>query len=242
MFMPSLLTVGCRATIALACFADSPQTDTTPVDIGPVLITEIMYDPGSSEIGGGTEWIELCNVSDETITLRNWRLDDEDRSDWGPFSCTLAPLGVVVLVNRRAVDARAFHAAWDDDHGAPGYAVVPVKWGGLANNPSHDNECLTLLDDRGVVRCRVNLHGDPSWPDGRRASLHLAQPGVTDPNLGTSWRRSTLGQGLARSSRQTAIFDATEVGSPGVVPELAEVIVAPDDTTSPPAEDASSDC
>ncbi|MCA9297326.1 MAG: lamin tail domain-containing protein [Phycisphaerales bacterium] len=200
-----------------------------------ILITEIMYDPASRETGGATEWVELANIGGQSITLQNWRLDDEDRSNWGPINHRLEPGGVLVLINARAVTEAAFRAAWDDHTPGvpvPNYAVLPVKWGGLSNEPSHDNEILVLLNDRGSIVCRVNLNGDPAWPDGHGASVYLVQPGRDDPDQGSSWRRSTIGEGGARWSRKTPVFNETETGSPGWIPGLAEVAAPPDDTHS----------
>lgn len=201
-----------------------------------ILITEIMYDPNSRETGGATEWVEIANIGGQSITLHNWRLDDEDRSQWGAINHRLEPGGVLVLINARAVTEAAFRAAWDDRSPGvpvPNYSVVPIKWGGLSNDPSPDNEILVLLNERGSVVCRVNLNGDPGWPDGHGASVYLAQPGRDDPDQGSSWRRSTVGEAGGRWSQKTPVFNETETGSPGWVPGLAEVAATPDDI--PPA-------
>lgn len=80
---------------------------------GRVVITEIMYNPASNERAGETEWVEIANVGDAPVAIRNWHLDDEDRGEWGRFSCILEPGGVAVLVNAKAVDERMFREAWD---------------------------------------------------------------------------------------------------------------------------------
>ena len=118
-----------------------------------VVITEIMYNPASAERRGETEWVEIANLGDTPVQLDQWRLDDEDQqggADWSDFSCELAPRGVAVLVNKAAVDEATFREAWDPaaspGSSRPGYQVIPVMWGNLANSASADNEILTLLD------------------------------------------------------------------------------------------------
>ncbi|MEM7229046.1 MAG: lamin tail domain-containing protein [Planctomycetota bacterium] len=221
----------------------SPIPETT--DASPrVVITEIMYDPASRETAGATEWVEIANVGDAPIAIRNWRLDDEDRTSWGTFSVDLDPGEVAVLINGRQVTAAEFRDAWDAaDNTSPTalYPVLPVKWGGLANAPSVTNELLTLLDGSGRIVCHVNLHGDGHWPDGRDASVYLMHPATSDPNDGSAWRRSEPGTDHARSSRTSAIFNQIECGSPGVLPRLAEPRPGAEDTVSPPSSVAATD-
>ncbi|HWB19151.1 MAG TPA: lamin tail domain-containing protein, partial [Phycisphaerales bacterium] len=50
-----------------------------------IIITEIMYNPNSPEMVGETEWVEIVNVSEHTVEMSNWRLDDEDKKNWSPF-------------------------------------------------------------------------------------------------------------------------------------------------------------
>jgi hypothetical protein len=78
-----------------------------------VLITEIMYNPASNERRGETEWVEIANVGDEAVEIKDWKLDDEDRGQWGAFSTTLKPGDVAVLVNKAHLTEETFRAAWD---------------------------------------------------------------------------------------------------------------------------------
>ena len=107
--MKHYLTMNAATTAALllagAVFAD-----------GRIIITEIMYNPGSNEKKGEAEWVEIANVGDAPVEIVNWKLDDEDKqewADWGSFSCTLPPGGVAVLVNQAAVTEDMFRDSWD---------------------------------------------------------------------------------------------------------------------------------
>ncbi|MDY7109502.1 MAG: lamin tail domain-containing protein [Planctomycetota bacterium] len=229
---------------------------------GRIVITEIMYNPDSNERGGATEWVELANVGDEPIQITDWKLRDEDRSGWGAFSVRLEPGGVVVLVNEKAVSEASFRAAWDADSpihgesepmtdpgeetsGEPAYAIIPVKWGSLANSPSAENERLKLLDEKGEVICEVNFEEGDDWPicgnpDG--ASIWLTDLAATDLNDGKLWRPSEAGEAGARVCRRTEVFDGADVGSPGALPPPVDRRpVAPTAEEEKTAEDEATD-
>jgi hypothetical protein len=212
---------------------------------GRVIITEIMYNPASSERGGATEWVEIANVGDQEVQLTDWKLDDEDRGSWGAFSCTLAPGAVAVLVNERTVDEATFRAAWDvpqsDTEGSappPVYQLIPVSWGGLANRPDAENEILQLLDTEGTVVCEVNIQSGDGWPDCSAtdgASIYLVDLSATAFNVGKLWKRSEADTDNAHACTPNDVFDKADVGSPGFVPDLTSKGVKP----VPPAEPAS---
>jgi hypothetical protein len=204
-----------------------------------VIITEIMYNPASSENKSETEWVEIANVGTESIDIKDWRLDDEDKPQWGKFSCTLAAGEVAVLINSAAVTEEQFRAAWDEMEGSaaaessPKYQVISVKWAGISNKPSADNEVLQLRNDKDEVVCEVKQEGQwPSCdkPDG--PSLALTAISATTFNDGRLWVRSQDGEHGARLCRKTDIFGGKDIGSPGFVPGLsgAKVVSKPDET------------
>src|SRR5262245_41006840 len=78
-----------------------------------VIITEIMHNPASSETKGQAEWVEIANVGDQSIDIKDWRLGDEHKRKWGKFSCTLAPGGVAVIISD-AIKEKQFRDAWDE--------------------------------------------------------------------------------------------------------------------------------
>ncbi|HID40394.1 MAG TPA: lamin tail domain-containing protein, partial [Calditrichaeota bacterium] len=45
---------------------------------GSVIITELMYNPASSEATTETQYIEIANTTNNPISLLNWTIDDED--------------------------------------------------------------------------------------------------------------------------------------------------------------------
>lgn len=216
-----------------------------------IVITEIMYNPDSTENTGQTEWVEIANVSSETVELTDWRLDDEDDQDWGRFSCTLQPGQVAVLVNSEALDEDDFRKAWDvepesaaaDD--APRYLVIPVTWASLANSADEDNEVLRLLDQHDDIACEVNYHSGGDWPDVSRPdgpSIYLTDFLATDLNLPEHWARSVAGTAGARKNNLTPIFNGEDIGSPGYVEGLtAETTRKAEDQPTPPQAEPKAD-
>lgn len=210
-----------------------------------VIITEIMYNPASEERQGESEWVEIANVGDEPIDIRDWKLDDEDTqpwAQWGPFSCTLPPGAVAVLINREAVTEADFRKAWGLDKEQPDgrekCLVIPVKWGSLANNPTERNEILQLKDVEDKVICEVNFQSGNGWPTITGIggpSIFLNDLAAKDLNDGTHWRKSQTGEGGAIKVAKVGIFGGEDIGSPGFVPGLKPG-VAPAKPAAPPAE------
>ncbi len=244
----------------------------TAAGTGRVVVSEIMYNPASSERRGETEWIEIANVGDEPVEMLNWKLDDEDekgRANWAPFTCTLKPGQVAVLINGGSVDEQKFRQAWTTPGSAPGTApgtvagngtgenaraadrsagalpknstptanpygtedtppsghwlVIPIKWGGLANSASAENEILTLVDATGEVICTVNFENGGDWPRCTGLggpSIWLTESGADEIDNGKLWRLSEAGVHGARKCEKMGVFGGADIGSPGHVPGL----------------------
>jgi hypothetical protein len=213
---------------------------------GPrVIITEVMYNPASNEKKGESEWVEIANVGDVAMDIKNWRLADatEKRAKkWGTFNCTLGPGQVAVIINADAVTEEQFRAAWDpaSDSAASetiSYQIIPVKWGALRNNPGDANKGLQLLSENDEVICTVNYRDSGDWPSCSRpdgASIWLMDVAAPDINNGKAWKRSEAGKDGARVSQKTDKFDKQDAGSPGVV-------TTPTAPAAGPAAETSSD-
>ncbi len=221
--------LSCAAALAVASPAFAQAGGGTATNAPRVVITEIMYNPNSKEEKGQTEWVEIANVGNAPIDIKDWRLDDEDRFDWGKFSCTLAPGGAVVLCNADFVTEEEFRAAWlptpaeEGSVADPASAcqVIAVKWGGLANTPGPDNEILKLLNDKGDTVCEVKQQGQ--WPDCSRpdgSSIYLIDLAATNLSDGKIWKRSDNGVAGAHANSKSEIYGGNDVGSPGTVPGL----------------------
>lgn len=187
---------------------------------GRIVITEIMYNPAGEERKNQAEWVEIANVGDEPVAMRDWRLDDEDRDEWGAFTLTLEPGGVAVLINGDECSEEEFRQAWDAE-GSPDrdYVVIAVKWGSLANTPGPDNEVLTLLDETEQSVFEVKQTG-PGWPkvtDVGGFSISWTEPWGEEHTSGRRWKKSSGGLG-AWACTTTEIFSRKDIGSPGLLP------------------------
>jgi hypothetical protein len=193
-----------------------------PVD-AQVLITEIMYNPASSErFPNDVEWVEIYNAGDEAVNVGGCCLADEDgRTAPLPADVKLGPRQALVLVPGMQTPEH-FHAAW-----GPEIVVVPLgQWGlpgkfNLSNDPSPQNEILTLRDAANTVVDEVNFDDEGDWPSdvppGPSIYLLPGKLNAQDNDAGTSWARSAAGKDGGRTNRLTGEFDGVDTGSPGVV-------------------------
>ena len=86
--------------------------DASAATMDRVLITEIMYNPGSPE--ADWEWVEIYNNGFTTVDLSTWVFDNDDGLAVGSanLSGTLAPNESAVLFNAAALTEAEFRAAW----------------------------------------------------------------------------------------------------------------------------------
>lgn len=164
-------TALCAVAAAASAGAWTPAVEAA----GRIVITEIMYNPASSERAGETEWVEIANVGDEAVEIRKWRLDDEDRGEWGPFSCRLEPGGAAVLVNAKAVDERAFREAWDAAR--PGGSGGDANEEGATAGADEDGETDERAGEGSIGGRATSGDGSDSASDPASPPQRIARPG-----------------------------------------------------------------
>lgn len=177
----------------------TPGAPNSTPRVGPVVITEIMYNPpGSSD---AEEFVELLNIADAPVVLfdaakgKAWRFTDGIEFEFpAEPPVTLAP-GERILVVR---SLNAFDAAY------PGVEARKFQWstGALDNG----GETLQLAKPGGVdatnttkfIRIdRVNYDDDPPWPtppDGKGPALAK----ISEADYGNdfiNWRAATASPG-----------------------------------------------
>ena len=185
---------------------------------GSVIITEIMYNPASSESTTETQYIEIANTTGNPISLLNWTIDDEDAD--GPNTLpdvTLAPYGIAVICGSSLAD---FQGAW-----GTGYTVISLADDGqtmfnMANSPSTSSEIIQLRDDSNILIDEVNYDDASPWPsDNNQSSIYLSIPknqmNAISNNDGNNWSISVSGTDGAFSSTPTGVWNAVDIGSPG---------------------------
>jgi hypothetical protein len=202
---------------------------------GQVVITEIMYNPASSEAApNDTEWIEIYNTGESAVNLTGWFLQDEDGRTGAIGSFILGPKEATVLIPADQQDVD-FRVAWGI--GKECRLVRLTGWNdgglnGLDNEPSATNEILTLRNGLGGLEDEVNFDDDGTWPSDfpEGPSIYLLSSALSDwaNDLGANWARSEDGVDGAHLVSMGDEFDGEDVGSPCFVaiPEPASASVA----------------
>ena len=66
--------------------------------VGPVIISELHYNPGTAANADDLEFVEICNPTGTSVNLANWRLSDGVSFTFPLTGVELAPYGVLVVV------------------------------------------------------------------------------------------------------------------------------------------------
>ncbi|WP_197531391.1 lamin tail domain-containing protein [Posidoniimonas corsicana] len=195
-----------------------------------VVISEIMYNPDGADRdeAGGTvrEWVELYNSGDAAVSLRGWRVTDEqDGESTDPLSLRtlLQPGESVVLVG----DAAAFDAQWGTGINRYELSGFPT----LANSPSSTNETVGVRDALGNLVDWVNYDDQGGWPsdspDGASISLRPESLSESGNNVGGAWILSMGGVYGARFA--VGPGGVQDRASPGYVATEPQAAFAPSD-------------
>ena len=136
---------------------------------GDVVLSELMYNADGATLGDDDdmEWIELCNLSDETQNLQGMMLSDGNNQLFLD-GYLLAPGDYVVVAANAGLFAEAY-----------GQSVPIVGWDGEWTKMSNGGDEVILYDADGAVIDSVaysdqwgRMEGDADSPaDGDGASL-----------------------------------------------------------------------
>ncbi len=180
-----------------------------------VAISEIHYNPPSSQGGSAAEFVEFLNFGTLPVDMTSWYLNGIEFVF--PAATVLQPGQRLVIASN---DSPATFAA---QH--PGVVVLGYFGGSLSNG----GERLSLLDSAGRIVSSVEFHDTPPWPtspDNGGYSLELINP-AGDLQSSANWRASTALKGTpgaANSAPPAAavliseFFAAGGQGSIGGVP------------------------
>ena len=177
-------------------------------------ITEWMYS------GGDGEFIEFTNLSDASVDLAGWSMDD-DHAVPGAFD--LGSLGVVqpgeaVIVTE--MDAEVFRTAWS----LPLQAKILGNLGNPDGNNFGRNDQIHLFNAMGGIEDQL-FYGDQTFPGSIRTQNRSGQPpclAIGQNNVG-DWQLSELGDGFGSFASA-----AGDLGTPGSFD--AKACIVPDDT------------
>ena len=184
-----------------------------------VIISEIMYNPNSSELAPVlTEWVEIYNNGNTAVDITGWTLRDEDGTSTTVLpTASIAPGEAVVLYSDNLTPSQ-WAAAW-----GAGYQFFQVgidDLNNLSNSPSATNEILELIDDMGNTIDVVNFDDSGDWPvDNNASSIYVVPTALTGTlnDSGLSWALSQVSVDGAFNPNATGEFSASDVGSPGFV-------------------------
>jgi len=162
-----------------------------------LVINEIMYHHkrlsstnSLPPMDSSEAWIELYNVSSDTINLTGWEMDGGISYRFTPGK-TIAPGGYLVVAD----DAAALRALY------PSVDIV----GDLGGHLSHDSDLVRLKDPAGNPAGQVRYLSSGRWPeyaDGGGSSLELRDPNA-DFSKAEAWAASDES---GKSSWQTVSY------------------------------------
>lgn len=218
----------------------SPGTTPAGAASSGLLITEIMYDPRSSE--PAWEWVEVYNNTGSLIDFGATPhvLDDDDEASLSVAnvaSGTVATGSTAVLFNAAANNLTDITAAWGAD-----VNFIPVsKWSDLANGgdtiaiwnslAAYENETQSgtsprrTTDNAAAVVAYDDLNAI-GWPnnDGN-GSIFLGDL-TSDPAMPSSWQLSNDdNSAIPQPVLQTVVdHPGGDVGSPGSAPGVVATL------------------
>jgi CotH kinase protein/Lamin Tail Domain/Chitobiase/beta-hexosaminidase C-terminal domain len=176
----------------VALSAPTPGQANAEPRVGPVVISEIMYNPVAM---AEAEYVELLNISDEPVTLYDaaldapWRFTD-DPDDPGiellfptEVPLTLAPGGRVVLTKNAIAFENSYAVAAD---------AVVLEWGGGKLSNGGDKIQLSRPGEAAE-------DGSRSWRRVDRVVYSDGSHGEDFPGAVDPWPAEADGQGLALS-------------------------------------------
>ncbi|MEQ8584283.1 MAG: lamin tail domain-containing protein [Marinoscillum sp.] len=205
---------------------DEFAIDNIVVNVGnthpEILITEIMYDPNSTE--PDYEWVEIYNNTANPIDLEGFVLFDNSGSAGNtPISGSyiLAPNEGVILIDQNITNID-FQAAWGTGNSVPTLIVnlpdlsnTGMSLGLWGNSAYYDSGNLTNAMD--VVSYQ---NGTGSWPavsSSEGKSIYLTSL-ESDNNTGSSWAKSSDGantpSGYTYGIPAQGVGSGSDIGSP----------------------------
>ncbi|WP_193213681.1 CotH kinase family protein [Luteolibacter marinus] len=176
----------------------------TPASAASLVVSEIMYHPANpspaEEAAGYTEdgvfeYIELQNVSDETIDLTGVVISNSFDFDFTGAELTVLDPGQVVLVVRNRA---AFELRYGSGLPVAGEWGDPASPDGGSSLSNGGERILITAADTSFIRDFVYDDGDgwPVEPDGDGPSLELVNSfGLPDHAQGSNWKASAAPAG-----------------------------------------------
>jgi hypothetical protein len=152
-----------------------------------LVINEIMQNPAAVSDAAG-EWIEITNISNETINLHNLILRDDDGEEH------------VISENVEVSPGSYIVLGTEYDPALNGGVSVDYEYSGFTLSNLWDE--VILEHPSGVILDEVHYDNGETFPDEEGKSMMLTDPNF-DNSIGEYWISST------------SIFGSDDFGTPG---------------------------
>lgn len=140
-----------------------------------LLMTEIKYQSKPDEISG--DWIELKNISDKNINLKNWSINYLTDTILIRTNYTILPDEYIVI----SADTLAFYSVYPQT-----IKTISVDFFDLSNK----EEQLSIYDPNNLIGNAIHYHDELNWPvyseDINNITLELLNEDLS--TLPESWR------------------------------------------------------
>jgi hypothetical protein len=160
------------------------------VSASPIVINEVLYDPGIGGANGDGEWVELYNSGDSAVDLDGWALTDAAATDALPHV---------------RIEARGYAIVAASDSFSKRYSsfsgTLAVVTGHIGNSLGNDGDRLALRDASGALADAI------SWGTDKT----VLSPAIPDVPAGHSIERRAPGFDTGAASD----FVDNEAPSPG---------------------------
>jgi hypothetical protein len=163
-----------------------------------VLINEVAW-MGSAN-SANDEWIEIKNVSNQEIDLKNWQLagkDDDIKINFSSLKNTKISPQSFILLERT------------DDSSVPNISADLIYTGSLANS----NEGLRLFD--GVCRLADEVLVNSDWPAGNNSTKQTMERDL----IGFGWHSSAFPGGTPKRENSQVVYSGGGGGSQSSSPQ-----------------------
>jgi hypothetical protein len=182
-----------------------------------LIITEIMYDPLSSESDDQqTEWVEIHNAGDTPAQLKGDQLTSGTKNKiHDPKQRYVLP-DVTIKPNEYAVIGIGAASCYASFGLPPMIAQCDeAKYAWLTNS----GDSIAIRDLKGTILDEVVYSSEPPWPSAQRAggSIQFIAPAGEDPTVANDDPKNWVASNAANSDE----FKSHGRGTPGGPPKVA---------------------
>ena len=166
-------------TFSIALPAPEPEPEPLPFQT-IIAINEIAWM--GSEVSTNNEWMELFNLTDQTVDLSGWQLTSAD--------------GTPAILLSTSISAHDFYLLErTDDDSVPGVSADQIYTGALGNSGEH----MYLYDGSGNIADEVDCMADWFAGDNNTKQTMQRKDPLSSGNDANNWQTSQDSGGTPRS-------------------------------------------